>query len=650
MTSTKFPIRDAVVAARSPGRRCAFGPISTSSPIRLDSITQCGLQVARRSPMRVAPCDHARPARSRCRAPISTSASIQVGAGSTNVTPAAIRRFSVRLAQHGAPPRELGARVHAERLVGVGERAAPRRAGRRATRELDDVGQVELALRVAVADAAPGASRAARRRAGRRRCCARWIASSSGVASVCLDDARDAAGRRRARRCPGTSTGAESSTRSAPGLAPCAAPARAASRRAAAACRRRGPARRRRSRAERLAASCTAWPVPRCSALDHELGAAREGRLAPARRRARPRRAGASAASACRARAGSASIGRPPSSWSTLARRDFIRVPLPAARISAASSRGPPCCTPVFGIGRQPELTQPSRCGRARLKGSLGRCGAVLRRPIVEAPGATLDLCSRTRFARALHRAPREPGAGPSAIFGNTHGLKASQVRQLERLLGRRLPPDRLVTHEFARELTELTARDPAPGRRAGRPARRGDPRDGRRRARHRAAGLGPHARRPRPAARPALHPHAPRRRAADQRRPDRPRAAAARRDGRDRHDDEGLPGLAHVAALRPTSDAGAASSTSRRSPPAQLDLDFLDWIRALEEELARAATARARSARASARSWSSVTARPAGPTTRGALDGARASWRARPASRSSTSSCSTARRSTRAR
>jgi GTP-binding protein HflX len=50
----------------------------------------------------------------------------------------------------------------------------------------------------------------------------------------------------------------------------------------------------------------------------------------------------------------------------------------------------------------------------------------------------------------------------------------------------------------------------------------------------------------------------------------------------------DGLPGLAHVAALRPTIDAGAAIEHLPPAAPAQLDLDFRDWIRAREEELAR--------------------------------------------------------------
>ena len=52
--------------------------------------------------------------------------------------------------------------------------------------------------------------------------------------------------------------------------------------------------------------------------------------------------------------------------------------------------------------------------------------------------------------------------------------------------------------------------------------------------------------------------------------------------------DDAGLPGLAHVASLRPANGDGAAVERMEPIPPAQLDLDFRDWIGALEEELAR--------------------------------------------------------------
>ncbi|HEX5067569.1 MAG TPA: GTPase HflX [Myxococcota bacterium] len=49
----------------------------------------------------------------------------------------------------------------------------------------------------------------------------------------------------------------------------------------------------------------------------------------------------------------------------------------------------------------------------------------------------------------------------------------------------------------------------------------------------------------------------------------------------------DGLPGLAHVAALLP-SGGDDGIERLRPAPPAELDLDFRDWIRAREEELAR--------------------------------------------------------------
>jgi GTP-binding protein HflX len=53
---------------------------------------------------------------------------------------------------------------------------------------------------------------------------------------------------------------------------------------------------------------------------------------------------------------------------------------------------------------------------------------------------------------------------------------------------------------------------------------------------------------------------------------------------------EDGLPGLAHVASLRPGARDGREGAIERMEPvpPAELDLDFRDWIGALEEELAR--------------------------------------------------------------
>jgi GTP-binding protein HflX len=52
----------------------------------------------------------------------------------------------------------------------------------------------------------------------------------------------------------------------------------------------------------------------------------------------------------------------------------------------------------------------------------------------------------------------------------------------------------------------------------------------------------------------------------------------------------DGLPGLTHVASLRPGAGDGREDAVDRMEPvpPAELDLDFREWIDALEEELAR--------------------------------------------------------------
>jgi GTP-binding protein HflX len=52
--------------------------------------------------------------------------------------------------------------------------------------------------------------------------------------------------------------------------------------------------------------------------------------------------------------------------------------------------------------------------------------------------------------------------------------------------------------------------------------------------------------------------------------------------------DAQGLPKLAHAAALLPANDAGDGVQHLPSRPPALLDWSFLAWIRALEEELAR--------------------------------------------------------------
>ena len=42
-------------------------------------------------------------------------------------------------------------------------------------------------------------------------------------------------------------------------------------------------------------------------------------------------------------------------------------------------------------------------------------------------------------------------------VFGNTLGLKPNQIRRLEKLYDRRVPPHRIISQEFARQLTEIS-------------------------------------------------------------------------------------------------------------------------------------------------------------------------------------------------
>ncbi|MEE2677397.1 MAG: GTPase HflX [Myxococcota bacterium] len=186
----------------------------------------------------------------------------------------------------------------------------------------------------------------------------------------------------------------------------------------------------------------------------------------------------------------------------------------------------------------------------------------------------------------------REPGdpqrVDAIQIFGNTNGLKASQVRQLERLGRRRLAPEHLLTQEFARFLSALTHET---GRQVGVLVDRrgavthvmvGDARSitlpdwGRMRAgRGRLRGLR------------CIHTHV------DEEpltRDDLTDLALLRLDAMVAIGtrDDGLPGLAHVASLRPANRDGTAVDLMDPVPPAQLQLDFREWIGALEEELAR--------------------------------------------------------------
>ena len=197
--------------------------------------------------------------------------------------------------------------------------------------------------------------------------------------------------------------------------------------------------------------------------------------------------------------------------------------------------------------------------------------------------------CEGGRFERAH----RTPDSGPAQclhlqIHGNTHGLKANQVRRLERLARRRIPSERLITHEFARHLTELTFET---GRQVGTLLdRRGAvthvmvgnaqsielPDWGRIRAgRGRLRGIR------------CIHTHI-----GDQplNRDDLTDLAVLRLDAMIAvaTDEAGLPGLTYAAALRPNGVGGDPVELLDALPPAQLDFDFRTWIRDREDAFAR--------------------------------------------------------------
>ncbi len=173
-------------------------------------------------------------------------------------------------------------------------------------------------------------------------------------------------------------------------------------------------------------------------------------------------------------------------------------------------------------------------------------------------------------------------------VFGNTHGLKASQVRRLERLFRRRVPADQLLTQELARQLTEISLEI---RRQVGVLVdRRGDvqhvmvgnahsielPDWGRLRAgRGRLRGLR------------CIHTHLG---GEGLTRDDKTDLLLLRLDAMVTIgvDEDGLPTLAHTAALSPADSAGEGMEFRAPLPPAQIELDFQAWVRDLEEAFSR--------------------------------------------------------------
>jgi GTP-binding protein HflX len=195
---------------------------------------------------------------------------------------------------------------------------------------------------------------------------------------------------------------------------------------------------------------------------------------------------------------------------------------------------------------------------------------------------------SRGPQATASPAAAPDPEEPTIRVFGNTQGLKASQVRQLERLARRKLPADRIVTHELARELAALSHET---GRLVGILVDRrgavthvmaGDsgsivlPDWGRMRAgRGRLRGLR------------CIHTRFD---GDPPSRDDLTDLARLRLDAMLVVEvlEDGLPGLVRAAALLPANDAGGQVQHLEAAPASLLDFDFQAWVRALEDELAR--------------------------------------------------------------
>ncbi len=183
---------------------------------------------------------------------------------------------------------------------------------------------------------------------------------------------------------------------------------------------------------------------------------------------------------------------------------------------------------------------------------------------------------------------PTRPQENRIQVHGHTNGLKASQVKALERLVRRRLSADRLVTNELARELTGLSADirrqvgvllDRAGAVQhvlVGSPSGTELPDWGRLRAgRGRLRGLR------------LIKTHL-----ADEglTRDDLTDLALLRLDAvvSVAVRDDGLPGLAHAASLCAANADGRSTAKLPPCHPAELDLEFSAFIRDLENELAR--------------------------------------------------------------
>jgi GTPase len=66
-------------------------------------------------------------------------------------------------------------------------------------------------------------------------------------------------------------------------------------------------------------------------------------------------------------------------------------------------------------------------------------------------------LARRSRRVKQSWSKPVEGASSISSVLGNTLGLKPNQLRRIEKLYTRRIPPNQILTAEFARQLAELS-------------------------------------------------------------------------------------------------------------------------------------------------------------------------------------------------
>ncbi|MFZ5867898.1 MAG: GTPase HflX, partial [Thermodesulfobacteriota bacterium] len=181
-----------------------------------------------------------------------------------------------------------------------------------------------------------------------------------------------------------------------------------------------------------------------------------------------------------------------------------------------------------------------------------------------------------------------------SAVFGSLKGLKPSQRTRLEKLALRRVPPDKALTQEISRQLTELSAEI---GRQIGilvdrkglvRKVLVGNGRsilipklDGWRVGPGRLRGLR------------LIHTHVNDEPLSQE---DLSDLALLRLDlvASVGVDHQGLPTMAHVAHLLPENPQGRVWRVLEPIPPSLLDLDFAAFIKSLEDEMSRSFGGRA--------------------------------------------------------